>query len=513
VNVSADSVKKRYIFSLAVNILLCIPRLLVASLVPRALGPAAYGDYQFLINNLTSVKNFLDFGTSTAFFTHNAKTEESSNLNIQYLLWWFFQLALIVLGVFAAYSLGVYTHIWPGQDIENIALAAVSVWLFLFAQQLVQFGDSKGLTILCQKTNLFANYAAASLLALMYWRGLLSIKIAMLIYITGPIVLITFLMIKFYKKYFITNQSILSGFDRNYAYFKKFCAPLLIVTIAGFSTDFLDRWMLQKFAGSTAQGYYSLSYNWAAISLLFFNPMLNIFWREVSQLVSNDQKDKIGELFIKFAKLMFVITAFISVFLAFNAKEILLLIAGKKFEGATLSFIIMIFFPLVQVYGQLTGCVYFAMEKTSLYRNITIWLALFCTSISYFVLAPVDYYIPGFACGASGFSLKIFLTNLIGTDIIVYFACKINGVNYFKLIYHRLTVLLILFVSFFSGYSIVKTFTGSASIYFQFFLKTSLSFVIVSLIFNNFYNLLGLSEKPSRTIKKYIYKFVCKVEG
>ncbi|NMC99179.1 MAG: oligosaccharide flippase family protein [Bacteroidales bacterium] len=438
---ATDSIKKRYIFSLVVNILLCVPRFLTASLIPRALGPAAYGDYQFLINNLTSIKNFLDFGTSTAFFTYNAKTEESSSLNIQYLLWWFFQLALIASGVFFAYSLGVYTHIWPGQDIENISLAAISVWLFLFAQQLVQFGDSKGLTILCQKTNLFANYSAAGLLALLYWRGSINIKTAMLIYITGPVILIIFLLLKFYKKYFITGSSISTDLAKNYAYFKNFCAPLVTVTIVGFLADFLDRWMLQKFAGSAAQGYYSLSYNWAAIALIFFNPMLNIFWREASIEVANKNNKKVSEIFLRFTKTAFFLTSFISFFLAFNAQNLISLIAGKTFIAAKFSFITMLFYPMAQVNGQLVGCLFFAYEDVKKYRNYSIVFMLIGTIATYFLMAPRNLFIPGFGTDHSTFALKTLLAGFIGSDILIYKMSEKLKFDYLSLIKHRLQII------------------------------------------------------------------------
>ena len=456
-----DSIKKRYVFSLIVNILLCVPRVLAASFIPKGLGPAAYGDYQFLINNFTVIKNFLDFGSSTAFFTYNAKNEEASTLNIQYLLWWLFQLVLITLLVFLTYLTGNYINIWPGQNFENIALASICVWLFLFAQQLVQFGDSKGLTVLCQKVNLFANYVAALILVLAYYKGVLTIKTAMIIYIAAPVLIIFFLMVKFFARYFATSLPILSGFSKNYDFFKKFCVPLFTVTIAGFLAEFLDRWMLQKFAGSTASGYYSLSYNWAAISLLFFNPMLNIFWREVSQLAAGGKKEKIGQLFTKFAKLLFFITAFISIFLAFNAKDVLLLVAGKKFEGATVAFIVMIFYPLIQVCGQLTGSIYLATERIKLYGFVAILTMIINIIASYFVLAPPNFLIPGFGFGADAYSLKIFATNLIGTEILIYLMGKKHDVNYGELLFHRCVILIALssgcFVSMliFSGTNLI----------------------------------------------------------
>lgn len=442
-----DSIKKRYIVSLLINILLFIPRLLNASLVPRSLGPAGYGDFQFLINNFLSIKNFLDFGTSTAFFTYSAKNDESSNLNIQYLLWWLFQFALIIIFVVSAYLIGVHLYIWPSQNIENIALAAVSAWLFLFAQQLLQFGDSKGLTVLCQKTNLAANLAAALLLLYFYFLDLLTIKTVLLIYVTGPIIIIIYLTTKLYASYFRYNGNILKDFNDNFLYFKKFCTPLFTYTIFCFIFDFIDRWLLQKYGGSEAQGYYSLSYNWAAIALLFFNPLLNIFWREVALYSKDNENEKIGLAFIKFSKFSFTIVSFIVVFLVFNHEKLIYLIAGKNFSGASFSFLIMLFYPLTQIYGQLIGCVYFATDRIKTYRNIGIAFMFINTSLTAIILYTGNFLNTSFVFKAEYYSLKFFLTSLIGADIMVYYICSKIRVGYFELVKHRLAVIVLFLLS------------------------------------------------------------------
>ncbi len=498
---SVTSIKKRYFFSLLANIMLCVPRLLNASLLPRALGPSGYGDFQFLINNFISLKNFLDLGSSTAFFTSNAKNENSKNLNVQYFLWLVFQLFIILTLVFSAIALDLHGKFWPGQTHQNIVLAALAVWIFSLAQQFVQFGDARGQTIIFQKINLFTNYFSAALLSGFYYYGAIGLGTAIFLYSISPFLIITASIFKFYRLYFRAESNLLEGFRDNAAFFKSYCSPLIVYIFLGFCADFLDRWMLQKFGGSAEQGYYSLSYNWAAISLLFFNPLLNIFWREVSVLDKQKATAEIGAIFLKFVKLLFVITAFISVFLFFNVSDILMIIAGKKFAMAAVPFMIMIFFPLIQVYGQLAGNIYFATEAVKLYRDIGVVMFFVSTIITYFVIAPTDYFIPGFALGANGFSAKVFLVNLICTDISVYIICKRICVDYFELVRHRLTVMVLLVAVYLAVFFLTSGIASIAGSYMVFLLRFSMFGIICFFIFNRFYGLLGLPKRPAAYLK------------
>jgi len=478
-----DSIKKRYFFSLAINILLCVPRFLNASLIPRALGPASFGDYQFLINNFTSIRNFLDMGTATAFFTYSAKNDISNRFNSQYLAWFFIQLILIVSIVAISAISGTYGHIWPGQHIENIILAAVCVWTFLFAQQIVQFGDSKGLTVEFQKMNLFSNYIAATILTGLFFWGTITIRSALLIYVAAPLSIIFISIYRYYLRFLKFTGRFSDSLAENFAYFRTYCSPLVILMLFTFLADFLDRWMLQKFAGAEAQGFYSLSYNWAAIALLFFNPVLNIFWREVSMLIRDNKKNEAGALFDKFVRFLFVITAFISVFLAFNARDIILLIAGKSFEPARFSFMTMMFFPLVQVYGQLAGCLFYAAENTKAFRNIGIAQSVIFTAATYIVMAPKNLLIPGFELGATAFTVKVFLAQLIGTDILVYYICQKNHVAYNRLINHRFFTIVTLVTIYMIQLFFLSETCNSDNLIASLFLKFTFYLLPTSLIF------------------------------
>src|SRR4051812_37895523 len=63
-----DSLRRRYAFKLASNFVGLPLSLAVQTLIPRALGPTAYGGYSFLASFFTESVNAIETGSSLAFF-------------------------------------------------------------------------------------------------------------------------------------------------------------------------------------------------------------------------------------------------------------------------------------------------------------------------------------------------------------------------------------------------------------------------------------------------------------
>src|SRR5687768_11985257 len=64
-----DSLRRRYAFKLANNVVGSALDLVAVAVIPRSLGPAAFGDFNFLSSFFSQVVGFFDGGTSTAFYT------------------------------------------------------------------------------------------------------------------------------------------------------------------------------------------------------------------------------------------------------------------------------------------------------------------------------------------------------------------------------------------------------------------------------------------------------------
>ena len=66
-------------------------------------------------------------------------------------------------------------------------------------------------------------------------------------------------------------------------------------------------------------------------------------------------------------------------FLVVQADKVTYLMGGKNFQGAHLAVAIMVFYPIHQTYGQLSGPVFLATGETARFRNIgIIFMLLAC---------------------------------------------------------------------------------------------------------------------------------------
>ena len=64
-----DSFRKRYFFKVLTNLVGLVIGVVTQSLIPRGLGPKAYGDFSFLSSFFFQVVGFLDMSTSMGFYT------------------------------------------------------------------------------------------------------------------------------------------------------------------------------------------------------------------------------------------------------------------------------------------------------------------------------------------------------------------------------------------------------------------------------------------------------------
>src|SRR3990172_9100363 len=64
-----DSLKKRYLFKLGTNLIGMVIGIITQAIIPRGLGPKAFGDFSFLRDFFTQFVGFFDMGTSIGFYT------------------------------------------------------------------------------------------------------------------------------------------------------------------------------------------------------------------------------------------------------------------------------------------------------------------------------------------------------------------------------------------------------------------------------------------------------------
>src|ERR1700686_4399905 len=85
-SMQSESVRSRYAVTLGAQVFRLLLSLISATIVPRALGPAIYGNYSFLLSTSSTLRGVLDTGTQQAFFTFSSQERASGSLTRLYAL-------------------------------------------------------------------------------------------------------------------------------------------------------------------------------------------------------------------------------------------------------------------------------------------------------------------------------------------------------------------------------------------------------------------------------------------
>jgi hypothetical protein len=138
---------------------------------------------------------------------------------------------------------------------------------------------------------------------------------------------------------------------------------------------------------------------------------------------------------------MYALTAYFSVFVALHASDVVRLVGGQEYVGATLAMSIIALYPIHQTYGQLSGAVYYATGQTRLYRNIGIAMAILGLMLAAWLLLPADD--GGQGLGAAGLALKMVLIQFLGVNIQLWFNTRLLRLSFTRLLAHQAAVVLV----------------------------------------------------------------------
>jgi O-antigen/teichoic acid export membrane protein len=142
-----DSLNKRYLYKLATNLVGLAIGLVTQAIIPRGLGPKAYGDFSFLSNFFSQFVGFFDMGTSICFYTKLSQRQKDIRLIIFYVSFAIIASIAVALLVFI-FSFTPFTkQIWPDQLMFFVYLAAIwgiFSWLIQILNSMV---DAFGLTV------------------------------------------------------------------------------------------------------------------------------------------------------------------------------------------------------------------------------------------------------------------------------------------------------------------------------------------------------------------------------
>ena len=483
-----DPLKKRYLAKLSANLVGLAISVVTQAIIPRGLGPRAYGDFSFLSNFFTQVVGFLDMGTSISFYTKLSQRQQDFGLVSFYLRFVCFASFLVFVFVWCTQATGAYIRLWPDEEIFYIYLAAIWGILGWLTQILNKMADAYGVTVSTEIARVIQNVMGLILIVALFLMKQLNLTHFFFYHYFNLIFLaLAFiwvmerdghLLLRSWKLSVVQTKPYAKGFY-NYSH------PLFVYALVGLIVGILDRWMLQKFDGNVEQGFYGLSYQIGAVCFLFTSAMTPLITREFAIAFGGKDLREMARLFRRYIPMLYGIAAYFACFIAVEADKVTLIMGGEKFHQAALAVTIMAFYPIHQTYGQLSGSVFFATGQTALYRNIGVAFMLIGLPVTYFLIAPEN--MMGLNAGATGLAIKMVSLQLIAVNVQLYFNARLLKLHFWRYIGHQ-----IVSVSCLLGIAAISMFVVDKGLGLQD--KVILSFLLSGILYTLMTGALGYAQ-------------------
>lgn len=426
--IDSRSVKTRFLVSVVSNGLRAILSFSGGLLIARGLSPSGYGDLTFLLGSFIAVSAMLDMGSSSAFYTFISRVSSNRKHYALYFSWLCLQFVLSGLVVSVLLPSTILERIWLGHSRGMIMFALTAAFLQQQVWQTVgRIGEAFRKTVRVQIMNVTVAIIHLSIVAILLVLGSVTVKIVLWL------VILEYLLATFWACWFLYDRQPFAKSERGSTQetvleYWGYCRPLVILSVVGFLYDFADRWMLQHFGGRSQQGFYQISYQFAAVSLLATTAILNVFWKEIADAHSKQDKQKIARLYKKVSRSLFMLGVILSGFMIPWTKEIVAIFLGKAYGLSAPILTIMFLYPIHQSMGQIGGTMLMASGSTKTYMYISGTVMLCSLPVSYIIQAPpTSPYIHGFGLGAIGLAIKMVSLNIISVNLLAWVVARKNG--------------------------------------------------------------------------------------
>lgn len=424
----SNSIRSRFGFSVFANLLKSAIAFSTGLLIARSLGPDKYGDMVFLLGTFTAARQLLDMGTSTAFFTFVSQRKRCRRFVYWYFLWLGFQFFLVLSAVGLLFPSSLMQLIWKGEQRSLVMLAFVAVFMqTVMWSTILQLAEARRLTRQVQGSALIV---ALAHLILMMWAGKsgwLSIEAVFLLLIVEWGIAGLFIILKLnFEELPDENETFRSVVTE----FWRYCRPLILYAWVSFAYEFADRWLLQTYAGSVQQAYYSVAYQIGAIAAIATASILNIFWKEISEAYYQKNIERVAMLYKKVSRGLFFVASVGAGFFAPWAEDILRVTLGANYIGGKAALVIMFFYPLHQSMGQICGVMSYGTGRVATHARIGMIGMGLSMAVTYFVLANPSAMVPGLGLGSSGLAGKMVVMQLLSVNVLAFYLSKSLGIKY-----------------------------------------------------------------------------------
>lgn len=437
---SFESMQRRLGVTLAVRLSQMALNLVSASILPRTLGPRAYGNYNFLITAASTARGLTEPSVQQAVYTFSSEEKRTGSLTRVYAAWLALQLTLLLAFVGIALATGFADVLWPHQPGTAIVAVTIVDWLMFGALSLQQFGDSKGLTVWPQLVGGIASFINAALLLGLVALGHLTFWTYLALNLVYGGILCLALVVWLFGRH--RDLVWTKNAERPArAYLRRwwtFARPLIIVEYYTPLIAFLGVYLVQAWYGSVEQAYLALGMRWSTLALVFASSGLSIFWRELAFANASGNLERAAHVYSRFGRLLVCAAIVVSWWLAVEAPVVIRVLAGQRYAPASSVLAVMAFYPVQQTYGQLSITGMKALGRTREFRNIALATSVPELMLTYFLLAPRTAVIPGLHLGAMGVALRMVIFGLISVQIYEWANARFFKIDYWRELIARL---------------------------------------------------------------------------
>ena len=390
------------------------------------MGPDIYGNMAFLLGTFLAVRKLVDMGSSGAFFTYLSQRPRSRRFVMSFFAWLSAQFFIPLFVVGLLFPSQWIQTIWHGEQRGMVLLAFVASFMLNSVWPVVQqSAESQRQTAFVQSVGIALSVTHFVAVVLLWALGLMG-----LFAIFTAIALEYFLAAVVVHRHFEyaepNEEDAVDDTPKALLWkYSGYCWPLVPYSFAGFAYAFADRWLLQNYGGGVEQAYYSVGAQFANIALIATTSLLTIFWKEIAEAHHRGDNARMGELYKKVSRLLYLVSAVIAGFLIPWSEELLRLLLGDAYAGGAVTLAIMFLFPIHQSMGRIGGTLIYATGRVSVQVVPGIFSMMVSIVLSYFALAPKDAPVPGLGLAAEGLAIKMVLMNLVQVNIAAYFISRI----------------------------------------------------------------------------------------
>jgi O-antigen/teichoic acid export membrane protein len=461
---------KRYAYKLFGNLCNLIANVIIFAIVPKALGPKIYGDYNFVTDFFSKIVSFFDMGTSTAYYNKLCQRQKDFGIIKFYLGFVIVVTIFVVMFSLSSNLLSIRHKIWPGQQPLYIILAAFFALLTWFVQLAEKTTDAFGITVEAEKKRIIQKIISVIVILLIFFLG----KLSFLNFFIYQYIILLFFLVLLIKMIALRTSILEKIFILKYIHVKQYAKefysyshPLIVYGMVGLITGIFDRWILQVYGDSIQQGFFGLAYSVGAVCFLFTSAFTPLIMREFSVASEKDDKKQLADDFRKYVPFFYAATACVCCFISVGSRSILYIFGGEQYGNAFLVLVIMSLYPIHQTYGQLSGAVFYATGKTQIYRNIGVFFMLIGIPAIYILIAPRSHF--GLNAGAAGLAIKMVLLQFFIVNVHLWYNSKYLKFDFWRYFKHQIGVLIIFF-----------TIAICASLFTSMFVKNQLFKLLIS---------------------------------